>query len=120
MVVDDETDILRVVKTYLERWGFVVDVFDNPEKALAHFQQNRALYSLVLTDIRMPAMSGLELANHVLRLKPGVKVVLMTAFGLEPADLSTSLPVMKWQDVLRKPFKLAELCNAVKKQLATP
>ena len=117
MLVDDETDILNMVKMYLERWGFVVDAFARPEQALAHFEKNYADYSLVLTDIRMPGITGLELANLMLHIKPGIKIMLMTAYEIQPRELEMTLPIVKWQDILRKPFKLVEICTAVKKQL---
>lgn len=119
MIVDDEQDLLYMVRLYLEKWGFVVDAFDKPEQALAHFEKKSADYSLVLTDIRMPGMTGIEMANLMQRVKPDVKIVLMTAFDVAPTDLARTLPVIQWQDILRKPFRLVEVCNAVKKQLQT-
>jgi len=120
MLVDDETDILLMVRKYLERWGFVVETFDKPAQALAHFEKNYADYSLVLTDIRMPGMTGIEMARFMLRIRPETKIILMTAFDIQPNELAASLPIVKWQDILHKPFRLVEVCNAVKKQLQTP
>jgi CheY-like chemotaxis protein len=117
MIVDDEADILRIIKQWLERWDFEVDIFNDPEKALAHFQQNRALYSLVLTDVRMPAMSGLELAGHMRRLNPTIKIIVMTAYEIEPEELTTTLLHLDWQAVLRKPFTQAEVCSSIRRQL---
>jgi two-component SAPR family response regulator len=65
----------------------------------------------------MPDMTGLELAERVHNIKPDIKVILMTAFDLSPKDLETTLPIVKYSSILFKPFKLAEICNAVKKQL---
>lgn len=117
MLVDDETDLLFLAKTYLEKWGYVVDTFSKPEQALAHFEKHHADYWLVLTDIRMPGMTGIELANLMLRVKPRVKIILMTAYDIKPRELEATLPVVKWQDILHKPFRQVEVCAAVKKQL---
>jgi DNA-binding NtrC family response regulator len=117
MAVEDEEDLLKMVEIYLRRWGFEVDGFTRPAKALEHFERNHAAYSLVLTDIRMPDMTGLELASRMHKIKPDIKVVLMTAFDLSPKDLETTLPIVKYDSILLKPFRLAEICNAVKKQL---
>jgi CheY-like chemotaxis protein len=87
-------------------------------EALAHFQTNYDLYSLVLTDVRMAGMRCLELAIHTLRLKLEIKIVLMTAYELEPRDLVLDLAAIKYEDVVRKPFKLTQVCSAVNKQLA--
>jgi two-component system cell cycle sensor histidine kinase/response regulator CckA len=117
MVVEDEPDLLRMVEIYLRRWGFTVDGFNNPLEALANFKNNHEQYSLVLTDVRMPDMTGFELATALLKIKPAIKIVIMTAFDVMPRDLETLLPIIKYDDLLIKPFRLVEICNAVKKQL---
>jgi DNA-binding NtrC family response regulator len=118
MVVDDEKDILTIVMRWLKRWGFAADGFSDPVAALGHFQHNSTLYSIVISDVRMAGMSGIELASHVLRINPDIKIILMTAYELDQQDLATTLPVIKLEDILKKPFKLIEVCKAVKKQLA--
>ena len=117
LVVDDERDLVRMVELYLKSWRFEVDAFTDPVQALAFFEKNPSFFSLVLTDIRMPHMSGLELAQRMLKIKPDVKIMLMTAYQVDTLDLETSLPIIKYKDILRKPFRLAEICSAVKKQL---
>jgi CheY-like chemotaxis protein len=119
MVVDDERDLLYMVKTYLEKWGFAIDTFDKPLNALAHFEKHHADYSLVLTDIRMPGMTGIELARLMLMVKPSIKIALMTAYEIQPRELAATLPVVNWEDIVHKPFRLLEICEAVKKQLQT-
>jgi len=117
MVVDDEPDLLRMVELYLKAWHFEVDAFANPLEALAHFQKNSSSYSLVITDIRMPDMSGLELAKKLLEIKQDTKIILMTAFQVDLLELQNNLPVIKRGDIIEKPFRLVEICNGVKKQL---
>jgi DNA-binding NtrC family response regulator len=117
MVVEDEPDILRLVEIYLTRWGFLVDAFTDPINALAHFKLNISAYSLVLSDVRMPGINGVELAQKLLELSPTIKVVLMTAFDILDEELKANLPMIKQIDILRKPFKLLQVCTAVKKQL---
>lgn len=117
LVVDDEADLLRIVEMYLRSCNFEVDVFTAPLEALAYFQKNPSFFSLVLTDIRMPQMTGLEFAQHVLRVRPDMKVMLMTAYQIDSLELNTGLPVIKQEDILRKPFRLKEICDGVMKQL---
>jgi DNA-binding NtrC family response regulator len=117
LVVDDEPDLLKMVEMYLKAWHFEVDGFTDPVHALAYFQKNPSFFSLVITDIRMPHMSGLELAQHILRIEPGMKVMLMTAFQINSIDLEHNLPIVRYEVILKKPFRLAEICSAVKKQL---
>lgn len=117
MIVDDEPDLLRMVELYLKTWKFEVEPFNNPVDALAAFQRNPPAFSLVLTDIRMPGMTGLELAAQMLRIRPDIKIMLMTAYEINPTGLKTALPVLKHEDILKKPFRLKEICDGVRKQL---
>jgi DNA-binding NtrC family response regulator len=117
MVVDDEFDIVFIIRKYLERWGFDVDTFTNPLYAYEVFKANPERYALVLTDIRMPEMTGIRLAKLIQEIKPRMKVVIMTAYEVTPEELSEHLPTIAHQDILQKPFKLLQICTAVKKQL---
>jgi DNA-binding NtrC family response regulator len=117
MVVDDEFDIIFIIRKYLERWGFSVDTFTNPLYAYEVFKVNSERYSLVLTDIRMPEMTGIRLAKLIQEIKPSIKVVIMTAYEVTPDELREHLPMITHKDILQKPFKLLQICNAVKKQL---
>ena len=119
MVVDDEFDIAMIVRRYLEKWGYNVDTFSNPVYAYKVFKDNPMRYSLVLTDIRMPEMTGITLAGLLREEKPEIKVVIMTAYAVEPDELRLHLPLITHDDILQKPFKLIQICTAIKKQLAT-
>jgi two-component SAPR family response regulator len=81
MVVDDDFDIATLVKITLQKNGFKnVFAFTKPSIALEHFRINYEDYCLVIADIRMPEMNGFEFARSVSRIKPEIKVLLMTAF----------------------------------------
>jgi DNA-binding NtrC family response regulator len=79
LVVDDEKSLRRVVQVQLEQRGFRVSTAENAADALV--QLGRARFSLVLTDLRMPGRSGLELLKEVRRLYPETAVIVLTAFG---------------------------------------
>lgn len=117
MIVDDELDILHIVRLYLEKWGFKVDTFSDPSVAFQRFKQDPDAYLLCLLDIRMPEMSGITLAAMMLKIKPDIKIVIMTAFEIVAADLRPSLPAIKGDDIIQKPFKLIQICTAVKRKL---
>jgi DNA-binding NtrC family response regulator len=117
MVVDDEYDIVHIVRKHLERWGYSVDTYTNPAFALQIFRDSPNRYSMILTDIRMPEMSGVTLASLMRKVKPDVKIVIMTAFEVEPDDLVMNLPTITHEDILKKPFSLVQICDAVKRQL---
>jgi two-component system, cell cycle response regulator CpdR len=117
MVVDDEYDIVHVIRRHLEKWGFSVDTFTNPLYALQVFKDNPDRYSVVLTDLAMPEIRGSRLANMMLEVKPDVKVIIMTAYEIEPQDIAINLATMSRDEILKKPFTMLEVCGAVKKQL---
>lgn len=118
MIVDDEPDILDIFREGLEQYGDLdVDVFDEPEVALAHFKENPSLYSLALIDIRMPGINGFELASALRVLTPSIKITLMTAYDVKPDDLNIAMLHLQWQSVLKKPLTIDKVYGAIKRQL---
>ena len=117
MVVDDEADILHIVLSYLRAWKFDVQGFTSPDEALKAFHENPSSYSLVLTDLRMPGMTGFELARSILQIRADIKIVLMTAFEIDNLELELGLPRITYKEIIQKPFRLKQVCDAVRKQL---
>jgi DNA-binding NtrC family response regulator len=112
MVVDDEPDLLATTRMMLKLQGFSVHGFMNPEEALSHVKGGCTDCILLLSDVRMPSMSGIELVQRVKNLRPGMKVILMTAYEINQVKSQIVLPV---DGFLGKPFSLPELINAVEK-----
>jgi DNA-binding response OmpR family regulator len=77
LYVDDEPDMTTMLKMALERAGFTVDIFNDPVLALKSYNPN--LYGLVILDIMMQKMDGLELYNQLKKVDPGIKVCFLTA-----------------------------------------
>jgi len=116
LVVDDELDIVLIFKQALSRQGYTVFGFTDPLLALEHFKANSADYGLIITDVRMPRMSGFDLAANIRVIKPDAKVVFMSAF--EVRDLEFSTPGVKINDFLRKPVDVKTLVRRVKLVMA--
>ena len=115
IVVDDDPDLAKIFRAGLLMNGFLVDVFTNPEDALQNVQSNsKDYYSLVLSDIRMPEMSGIQLARKVKDINSSIKVVLMTAYELKDnkfsKEVSPSIPV---DGFIQKPISIADLTNKI-------
>ena len=82
LILDDERDIVMVFKRSLELAGFSVFGFTDPLLALEHFKANSANYALIVTDIRMPAMNGIEFVKEIRKVNQAVTIIIMSAFDL--------------------------------------
>ena len=116
-VVDDDFDILNVIKMYLQRVGLNVFGFTDPNLALEHFRINWKDYILVVSDIRMPGMNGFEFVRKVREISPAIKVLLMSAFEVNSTELSIGLGGAKIEGFIQKPISLRKLSSIVQKQL---
>ena len=104
MLVDDEPDILAIFKTYLTSEGYEVEVFSDSYMALQSFARSEPRhYDLLVLDIRMPTINGLQLYQRLKAVDPYVRVIFMSA--LEATDeLVSILDGVKTVDVIRKPI----------------
>ncbi len=113
LVVDDDPDTILALKIGLLDYGFLVDAFTNPQEALQSFKANAESYCLVLLDIKMPALSGIQLARKVKEVNPNVRVLLLTALGIrdnEVSDVSSSTIV---DGFVQKPVGNKELTDKI-------
>ena len=113
LVVDDDSDIVQVLKLGLLKNKFLVSAFTNPEEALQNFQSNPESYCLMLSDIRMPGLSGIQLARKVKEINPAVKTVLMTAFEIKDNEFSKVFPSTQVDGFVQKPIGLKDLANKI-------
>jgi DNA-binding NtrC family response regulator len=113
LVVDDDSDIVQVLKVGLLKNRFLVDAFTNPEEALQSFQSNSESYCLMLSDVRMPGLSGIQLARKVKEINPNVKVVLMTAFEIRDNEFSKVFPSTHVDGFVQKPIGIRDLTDKI-------
>lgn len=118
LVVDDEADLLSVTEMVLHTWGHQTQSFTDPRKALDAFRVVPNEFSVALIDIRMPHMSGPELAKEILRIRADLPIVFMTAFEFDPVAFAGLPLVYKSRDVVRKPYAPMDLCKVVKEHVA--
>ena len=116
LVVDDEPAVRRFVTDALRSSGYEVVAASSGRDALVSVYGERRTPELLLTDIEMPGMSGVELAARVRADRPGIRVILMT--GLETSAALARERAGLVEGVLLKPFGLAELLHAVLDALA--
>jgi two-component system, cell cycle response regulator CpdR len=115
-VVDDDYDIAELVKMALQRDGFEnVFAFTDPLLALEHFKVNREDYSLVISDIRMPDLNhGFEFAEYINKVKPEIKVILMSAFDINSDDIVKNFKYSRnMSGLIQKPISPKKLAKIV-------
>jgi DNA-binding response OmpR family regulator len=110
-VVDDEQDITTVLKRGLEHHGFAVDVFNDPQAALASFKPGH--YDLMIIDIRMPKMNGFDLYRELKKRDPSAKVCFLTAFEIYYDEFRKMFPTIDVRSFVRKPVSISTLVSQV-------
>ena len=113
LVIDNEKRMCNVIKTALELDKHLVDLAYDGESGIKKFLEND--FDLVITDLKMPGMSGIDVLEQVKKTSPGTEVILMTAY----ATAQTAVEAMRKgaYDYLIKPFDMIELKLKVKQIL---
>ena len=121
LVVDDEPDILHVIKQSLEVQGGVSQVyaFTRPLSALEHFKLNYNDCALVLSDIRMPGMTGFELIIRIKQIDPTTKFLLMSAFEINNNELLSALGSIMVDDFIQKPVSPRKLTSIIQRHIVS-
>jgi len=105
LIVDDEPIVGERLEATLGRDGFAIEVFDDPARALERLDEKK--FDIVVSDIRMGEIDGLQVMNKVLTTSPHTKVIMITGYAtLELARESLTKGAF---DFIAKPFKLGEL-----------
>ena len=112
-VVDDETDLSYLFKDALSQIdGVMVFNFSDPSLAFEHFQSNHQNYRVVITDYRMPEMTGIELLEKMKAINPAVIRILMSAFEVNDQLFQECDCVDKF---LQKPISMIKLIEDVER-----
>lgn len=117
-IVDDELDVANLFYDALSTIKKIrVFKFTDPIMAFEHFKINRKDYILVLSDLRMPGIDGIELLKRIKELNPLVRTVLMTAFEIDDELFQHYAEKQIINDFLQKPIMLKDLVKEVDNQL---
>ncbi|RWM73768.1 MULTISPECIES: response regulator [Mesorhizobium] len=116
LIVEDDESVRTLAARALERAGHVIDIAADGAQGLALIRAARGGYDLVVSDIRMPEMDGIQMAKSAASLFPAMKILLMTGYAdqRERAEELNGVIV----DVVQKPFTLAEIRARVEQALA--
>jgi two-component system cell cycle response regulator CpdR len=113
LLAEDDNDMRRFLAKALQNAGYDVSAFDNGASAYNRLREEP--FELLLTDIVMPEMDGIELARRATELDPDIKVMFITGFAA--VALNPDLQAPRDAKVLSKPFHLRELVSEVEKML---
>ena len=118
LIVDDDIDTLTVTARSLENAGFKVHAFVDPLTALHHVQNDCKYCQVLVSDIRMPALTGFQLVRKVKDLRPEMKVIMMTMFEVNKPEFEAVFPSTPIDAVMRKPFTPSQLVEKIRGFLA--
>ena len=116
LIVEDDDSVRAFTARALAAAGHAVETAEDGEAGLELIGRLGSAYDLVLSDIRMPVMDGIEMAQAAARAHPGIRILLMTGYAEQrerAAELSAIIV-----DVVQKPFTLAQIRSEVERALA--
>lgn len=113
MVIDDENIVGKMIQTSFEPDGYIVEPFTDPAKALARLKEEQ--FHLVITDLKMKDIDGMQVLDTIKQEQPHIKVIMITAF----ASMDTAVEAFRKSvdDFFAKPIKIADLKATVKQLL---
>ncbi len=111
LVVDDDKDVLNYIKDILETHGYSVMAASNSLIAIDIFQNFSSKIPLVITDVIMPLMEGNDLIKHLRKIKPEIKIIVVSGYSDE------NIKDAKIDKFLKKPFESIELLTSIRQLL---
>ena len=114
LLAEDDNDMRRFLVKALENAGFVVSPHDNGMSAYQRLREEP--FEMLLTDIVMPEMDGIELARRAAELDPDIKIMFITGFAAVALNADSAAP--KHAKVLSKPIHLREIVHEVDRMIA--
>ena len=111
LIVDDDEDLVNLYRTFLKYDGYKVDAFTDPVDALSFFRKD--VYDLVLLDLKMPEMNGVELFHELQNIDPNLFYRFITAANKEYIDNITINNIGIEENIIYKPLWLNELRTTI-------
>ena len=118
MVIDDDRDNVTVITQMLERKGYKIHGFTEPVKALAHAKECKEC-RIVISDMRMSVMNGFQFVRALKDIRREMRVILMSAFEIDPREWQKVIPDVEVDHFLIKPIGAIQLVETLKKCVPT-
>ncbi len=112
LLVDDEIAVLKMAKRMLERLGYTVTAFDDSQEALETFSADPDSFDLLISDLTMPKLTGIQLAEEILAIRSGFPVVICTGFSDRISE--EAIRSMGIRGLVMKPVSAEKMAKAVR------
>ncbi|NTW74720.1 MAG: PAS domain S-box protein [Chlorobiaceae bacterium] len=116
LFIDDEIATVEMMTLMLSKLGFTIHAEKSPIEALRLYRNAPERFDLVITDLTMPEMTGIQLSEELRKINPGLPVILMTGYG-QNSDIALPLDHYGISRLLKKPVKLAQMASTVNELL---
>ena len=117
-IVDDDSDISMIFADALRGIdGISVFTFNDSLEALKHFTNNKEKYILVICDLMMPGLNGLDLVKKIKKLSPKTRTMITSGYEIEPGELQIDIKKGLIDKIIQKPISMNGLRQEVKNQI---
>lgn len=118
-IVDDDSDIGMLFEDALSGIdGISVFAFNESLEALKHFKNNKEKYILVICDLMMPRLNGLDLVKKIKQISPKTRTMVTSAYEIEPGELQICVNKGIIDKILEKPISMSTLRQEVRNQIS--
>ena len=117
-IIDDESSIATLYGEALRGIdGILVSTFNDSLEALEHFTNNKEHYILVICDLMMPRLNGLDLVKKIKKLSPKTRTMIISGYEIEPCELQIDINKGIIDEIIQKPISMYGLRQKVKNQI---
>jgi DNA-binding NtrC family response regulator len=117
-IVEDDSDISMIFAEALRAIdGISVFTFNNSLEALRHFTNNKEEYILIICDLVMPRLNGLDLVKKIKKLSPKTRTMIISGYEIEPGELQIDIKQGIIDKIIQKPISMNSLRQEVKYQI---
>lgn len=117
-IIDDDSDISMLYAEALRGIdGISVFTFNDSLEALKHFTNNKEQYILVICDLMMPKLNGLDLVKEIKKLSPRTRTMITSGYEIEPGELQININKRTIDKIIQKPISMNGLRQEVKNQI---
>jgi two-component system cell cycle sensor histidine kinase/response regulator CckA len=113
LVVDDYADTLNLTVEYLEKSGFRAEGYTDPLLALEEFRKDPNEFDLIIMDVNLPSIDGLELYSKLKQVRKNVNIYLFTGWNVDVSKFQKTCDSFRGEHLIYKPIRMHSLLNTI-------